>query len=169
MVYTYTRRRKEPKMSRKGEKRKREKMEKDTEKENKKRLLNLRTRLKKRKPDFVRQESWRYKRVKSSWRRPKGKDSKMRLEIGGWPKSVKIGYRSPRKIRGFHPSGLKELIVHRPEELDSVNPAEFAVRIAHGVGSRKRIKILDKAEELDIKVLNPGGVKELEESEETSI
>ena len=107
--------------------------------------------------------------MKSSWRRPKGKDSKMRLEIGGWPKSVKIGYRSPRKIRGFHPSGLKELIVHRPEELDSVNPAEFAVRIAHGVGSRKRIKILDKAEELDIKVLNPGGVKELEESEETSI
>ena len=169
MAYTYTRRGKEPKMPRKGERRKRKRTEKAVEKRNQKKPSRLRVVLKKRKPDFARQESWRYKRVKGSWRRPRGKDSKMRLEIGGWPKSVKIGYRSPRKIRGLHPSGLKELIVNRPEELGSVDPEEFAVRIAHGVGSRKRKKILDKANELNIRVLNPRRVKELEESEETGV
>ncbi len=132
-------------------------------------LLKLRADLKKRRPDFVRQESWRYKRVKSSWRRPRGKDSKMRLGMGGWPRLVKIGYRSPRKIRGYHPSGLKELVVHRPEELNSVDPGEFAVRIAHDVGLRKRIKILDKAKELDIRVLNPGKVRGLEKSEAAGV
>jgi len=156
-------------MSRKVEKQETEKVEKGVGKEEKKRLLNLRVSLKKDKPDFVRQESWKYKKLKTSWRRPKGIDSEMRLGRGGWPKSVKTGYRSPRKVRGFHPSGLQELIVYRPEALDSVDPKEFAVRIAHGVGSRKRIKILDKAKEMDIKVLNPGAVKELEESEETGV
>jgi len=167
MAYTYTRRGKEPEMSRKGDRRERKRAEKAEERSQK--VSRLRAVFKKRKPDFVRQESWRYKRVKGSWRRPRGKDSKMRLEIGGWPKSVKIGYRSPRKIRGLHPSGLKELIVNRPEELGSVDPEEFAVRIAHGVGSRKRKEILDKANELNIRVLNPRRVKEIEESEETGV
>jgi len=44
------------------------------------------------KPKFKRQESWRYIRVKSSWRKPKGKSSRMRRRIKGWPKLVSVGY-----------------------------------------------------------------------------
>ena len=43
-------------------------------------MLELRKVMKKREPDFIRQESWRYVRVKESWRRPRGIDSKMRLK-----------------------------------------------------------------------------------------
>lgn len=107
-------------------------------------------------PDFVRQESWRYKRLKPNWRKPKGKDSKMRLSVKGWPPLVKIGYRSPKRYRGLHPSGYKEVIVHNVEELKSIDPSKEAARIASNVGSKKRAAIIDEASKLGIKVLNAG-------------
>ena len=54
--------------------------------------------MKLKRPEFVRQESWRYVRLKPNWRRPRGKDSKMRLQRSGWPPLVKIGYRTPKSI-----------------------------------------------------------------------
>ncbi len=117
---------------------------------------------KRKKPDFVRQESWRYVRVKESWRRPRGIDSKMRLQKKGWPPVVKIGYRQPKAIRGLHPCGLKEVLVYRPEDLEGLDPSKVVVRIAHTVSIRKRVAILDRAEELGLKVLNPGRARELE-------
>ena len=117
------------------------------------RMLSLRETLKRKKPDFVRQESWRYKRLKPVWRRPKGLDSKMRLKQKGWPKSVSVGYRSPRSVRGFHPSGFEEMIVYNAKDLEGVGPNQ-AARISHTVGKRKRVEIIDKAEELKIFVLN---------------
>jgi large subunit ribosomal protein L32e len=136
----------------------------------KSRLLCVRKLQKSKKPDFVRQESWRYKRVHPSWRRPRGRDSKMRKKEGGWQKSVEIGYRSPRKIRGIHPSGFEEILIHSPKELDKVNPTNI-VRIGHTVGLKKRLLIIEKANELNLRVLNPRGVgkDELEESEENGI
>ncbi|MFQ6074903.1 MAG: 50S ribosomal protein L32e [Candidatus Bathyarchaeia archaeon] len=122
----------------------------------KRRLLRVREVLKTRRPVFIRQESWRYKRVKPSWRRPKGIDSKMRLGKGGWPRSPKVGYRSPRLVRGLHPMGLKEVLIHRPKDLDPIDPKQYVARIAHTVGARKRLRILEKAEELGIHVVNPG-------------
>ncbi|MDG7043343.1 MAG: hypothetical protein JRM98_04415, partial [Nitrososphaerota archaeon] len=47
------------------------------------------------KPKFLRQESWRYKKLKPNWRKPKGIDNKMRLQEKGWPPLVKVGYRTP--------------------------------------------------------------------------
>jgi len=124
-----------------------------------KRLLELRKEIAKRRPEFVRQESWRYKRVKPNWRRPRGIDSKMRMEVKGWPKRVKVGYRGPKKVRGLHPSGYKEVLIHNPKELEGINPEVEAIRIAHTVGAKKRKEILEKAKKLGIKVLNPRGVK----------
>jgi large subunit ribosomal protein L32e len=133
------------------------------------RLLRARKELKQKKPKFVRQESWRYLRVKKRWRRPRGIDSKMREKLAGRPSSVSIGYSSPRAVRGLHPSGLEEVLIYRPEDLAEVNPERQAVRIAHTVGARKRAEILEKAKELKITVLNPQGVKAIEpkESEKT--
>ena len=100
--------------------------------------------------------------MKESWRRPRGIDSKMRLQKKGWPPVVKIGYRQPKAIRGLHPCGLKEVLVYRPEDLEGLDPSKVVVRIAHTVSIRKRVAILDRAEELGLKVLNPGRARELE-------
>ena len=133
-------------------------------------LLHIREKQKRKKPKFVRQESWRYKRLGLSWRRPKGLDSKMRLKKGGVPKSVGIGYRSPRLVRGFHPSGFEEKPVHNLKDLEKVELNQL-VRIGHTVGSRKRLKILEKANELGLHVLNSRGVviDEFAESKKTSV
>ena len=118
-------------------------------------LVALREKVKSKKPDFVRQESWRYVRVKESWRKPRGMDSKMRLQKKGWPAIVKVGYRGPAVARGLHPSGFREVLVHNVEELERLNPATDAARIARTVGLKKRLEIMERARELGIYVLNP--------------
>jgi len=119
-----------------------------------KRAIELRRKIKRKKPDFVRQESWRYDRVDENWRKPKGIDSKMRKEVKGWPARVKIGYRGPRKARALHPSAYREVIVYNVDDLNHVNPMTEAIRIAHTVGAKKRTEILNRAKELGIHVLN---------------
>ncbi|MFQ6064924.1 MAG: 50S ribosomal protein L32e [Candidatus Bathyarchaeia archaeon] len=128
--------------------------------------LKKRISAKAKKPDFKRQESWRYKRVKKNWRRPRGIDSKMRKKVKGWPRSPEVGYRGPKEARGLHPSGYEEVIVHNVDEVRKVDPKTQAVRIAHQVGARKRVEISAIADELGIHVLNPGGVVEFEEEGE---
>lgn len=111
--------------------------------------------MKNKRPRFVRQESWRYVRLKPVWRRPRGKDSKMRLQRSGAPQLVKVGYRTPRKYRGLHPSGFKEVIVYRVEDLEGLDPAVHAVRIAGSIGKLKKIRIMEEAGKRGLKVLNP--------------
>jgi large subunit ribosomal protein L32e len=123
--------------------------------------------LKLKRPEFVRQESWRYVRVKPNWRRPKGKDSKMRLQVKGWPPLVKIGYRTPKDYRNLHPSGYKEVLVYRPEDLQGLNPEIHAIRIASSVGMRKKLLIVEEARKLGLKILNPPRL--MEEVEEVEV
>ena len=106
-------------------------------------------------PQFNREESWRYKRVKQPWRAPHGKTSRVRRSKDGWPQVVKIGYSRPRKVRGLHPSGLRDILVWRPADLKGVDPKTQVVRIAHTVGENKRVLILDEAKKASIRVLNP--------------
>ena len=126
-----------------------------------KHLLSIRKSLKARKPAFRRQESWRYKRVSPSWRRPKGIDSKMRLKLGGRPKSVEVGYRSPKEVRGLSGTGHPEKLVSNVSELNEVTEGEV-VRVSGTVGQRKRIAILEKARSLNLHVVNPRRVREAE-------
>lgn len=107
-------------------------------------------------PKFRRQEWFRFKRLGEKWRRPRGRDSKLRVRKSGKGSLVSIGYRVPRIMRGFHPSGLAEVLVKRPSELEKIDASKQVVRIASSVGRKKREQILKKAEELRIRVLNPG-------------
>ncbi len=118
-----------------------------------KRLLTLRDAQKRRQPSFTRLESWRYKKLKDVWRKPKGIDNHMRLKRKGWPKSVTAGYRSPKKVRGLHPSGFQERLVYNLKDLETIQPQQ-AIRISQSVGRRKRAEIVEKAQELSIHVLN---------------
>jgi large subunit ribosomal protein L32e len=118
------------------------------------RLLEVRREKKMKKPPFMRQESWRYARIDESWRRPRGLDNKMRRKMRGVPKMPKIGYKGPRRVRGLHPSGFKEVLIYRVKDLEMVDPEREAVRIAGTVGRRKRLEMIKRADELDIRVLN---------------
>jgi len=132
----------------------------------KEQALALRQRIKKRKPRFRRQESWRYKRVTEVWRRPDGVDSKMRIKAKGWPKSAEVGYRGPKAARYLHPSGYSEVLVRNVDDVDKVNPETQAIRIAHTVGAKKRVEISARAREKGIYVLNPREEEKPEEEAE---
>lgn len=113
--------------------------------------------MKRKHPKFLRQEGHRFKRLGEKWRRPRGKDSKMRIGKRGKPALVSVGYRQAKEVRGLHPSGLREVLVHNPKEVEGINPRVEAIRIASGVGRKKRELILSRAQELGLRVLNPRG------------
>jgi large subunit ribosomal protein L32e len=137
-------------------------------------LLKIRSHAKRSKPAFVRPESWRYTRLKESWRRPRGLDHKMRRKIKGWPPTVNVGYKGPKVARGLHPSGYKEVLTSSVEELGGIDPKTQAIRIVHTVGKRKRVKIIAEARKKKIAILNAGeavekGEKEKEVTEEKEV
>src|SRR5829696_360414 len=109
-------------------------------------------------PSFIRQQSCRYERLAENWRKPKGKDNKMRKQKSGMPAIVKVGYRGPRAARGLHPSGYSDNLVHNTAELAKLDPKKDAARIGHTVGKKKKIEIINMAVELGIKVLNPSNL-----------
>jgi large subunit ribosomal protein L32e len=132
-----------------------------------KRLMKLRKRMSQRRPKFAQFESWRYVRIKDHWRQPKGIDNHMRQNRKGWPRSVNVGYRSPKAVRGLHPSGVEEVVVFNVGDLAIVDPETQVARIGGSVGVKKRTGILQEAERQGIRVLNPGKAWPiLEEAEE---
>ncbi len=106
-------------------------------------------------PKFVRWLSVSLRRVKSPWRRPKGINSKILEKIKGKLPMPTVGYGAPKEMRYLHPSGFKEMLVNNVKDLEKVDVAKEAVKIASVVGRRKRSEIMKKAGEMKIKVLNP--------------
>jgi len=117
--------------------------------------LELREKIAKNRPDIVRQESWRYKRLESTWRKPKGIDNHQRKQKSrGRPGLPRIGHGGPKIARGLHPSGYTDNLVFNKNDLDKLNPKSDGVRIGHSVGKKKRIEIIVKAIEKKFKVFN---------------
>ena len=104
-------------------------------------------------PQFLPQIYGRHKRIKRSWRKPRGIDSKKRVGKKFMGAVPGIGWRGNRKTRYLHPLGIKELRVFSPVDLEDVS--NVLIRIGSTVGARKRKIIVDKATSLGLKVLNP--------------
>ena len=119
-----------------------------------KELLELRKQIKNKKPDFIRQDAHKKKRLGGKWRRPKGLHSKIRLKFRGKAKKVSLGYRGPRIVRHMHKSGLKPFIVKSASDLERSNPKENILIIASPLGDKKRISILKMAIEKGFSILN---------------
>ena len=105
---------------------------------------------------FKRQESWRLKRVKENWRRPRGVTSRMRKEKKGWPTLVKAGRGSAASTRGRHPRGLIERLVRNEADLEGLNPKVHIIRLSAQLGERRRIVLVERAKSLNIHIANPG-------------
>ena len=117
--------------------------------------LEIRKKASESRPKFIRPESWRYKRLETTWRKPKGVDNHQRKQKSrGRPGLVKVGYGGPRISKGLHPSGYTDNLVHNLQELTKLDPKIDGVRLGHSVGTKKRKEILKIAIEKKFKVFN---------------
>jgi large subunit ribosomal protein L32e len=100
---------------------------------------------------FLRRDAKRYSKFgkgkgeKAKWRKPKGRDNKMREKKKGKPAVVSIGYGSKNKEE-------KIVRVSNVRDLSKVKKGELAYLLK--VGTKKKIEIMKKAKEMKIKFKN---------------
>lgn len=121
-----------------------------------KELLQERNKLKKKMPEFIRQDWQKAIRIKRHWRKPEGMHSKMRLKLRSLRRQPSIGFSSPKEVRNLTRDGYKVIIVSNVAQLAAIKDP---ITIASTVGMRKRIEIVKKAKEMKLKILN---IKDLE-------
>ena len=119
--------------------------------------LPTKTIVKKRTKKFVRHQADGFMRIaRSSWRKPKGIDGRVRRRFKGAIPMPSIGYGSDKKTRNIHPNGFKSVVVHNVRDLDMLlmHNRTYAATIGHSVSSKLRREIITRAEQLAIRVTN---------------
>jgi|ETN01SMinimDraft_4_1059930.scaffolds.fasta_scaffold137017_2 large subunit ribosomal protein L32e len=127
--------------------------------ENKENIIKVRkellSKLKKKNVTFRRQNFWRFKRLKKTWRKPRGRTGKVRLKKGGRVPSPGPGYGNPSIIKHLHPSGYEEVYVSCSKDMAEIDAKTQAIRFNGTLGKKKKEVLLKDAEKAGIKVLNP--------------
>eukprot|EP00831_Metopus_contortus_P010599 TRINITY_DN1413_c0_g1_i1.p1 TRINITY_DN1413_c0_g1~~TRINITY_DN1413_c0_g1_i1.p1 ORF type:complete len:167 (+),score=15.32 TRINITY_DN1413_c0_g1_i1:1-501(+) len=129
--------------------------------------------VKKRLAKVRRFQSDRVKKVKPSWRKPRGIDNRVRRRFKGTIRMPTIGYASDKKTKYLLPSGLKKFLVCSLKDLDLLlmHNNAFVGEIAHAISAKTRKLIVERAKELNVKLTNGNArlkKKESEQSQPTS-
>ncbi len=95
------------------------------------------------------------RRKKQIWRRPKGRDNKMRESRKGRPPLVSIGYKKKKK--------KNVIMVYNLQDLE--NAKKYDTAILGKVGKKKKNEILKKASEMKLGFQNVNMGKFLKKNE----
>merc|ERR1719473_1006042 len=124
--------------------------------------------VKKRTLKFVRHQTDQFIRIRnSSWRKPRGIDSRVRKRCKSQVKQVKIGYGTDNKFKYILPNGFMKFNVNNVEDLNllMMHNRKYCAEIAHNVSVRKRKEIVERAAQLNIKVTNAHAKARTEQAE----
>jgi len=124
---------------------------------------------KKRLKRFVRHQSDRFYRVPKSWRKPRGIDGRVRRRFRDCIKEPKIGYGTKKKDRyKARKTGKYTFVVRNLDDCEClINQGEmYDVYCAGNLSSRTRQTIIEKCQELGVKVLNADARVTVDEEEE---
>ena len=119
--------------------------------------LVKRTIVKKRTKKFARHQADLFLRIsRTSWRKPKGIDGRVRRRFKGAVPMPSIGYGSDKRTRNIHPNGFKSVVVHNVSELEMLlmHNRTYAATVGHSVSTRMRRQIIERAEQLAVRVTN---------------
>lgn len=89
----------------------------------------------------------RKRKSKQKWRKPTGRDNKMREKIKGHPKIVSVGYKKTGKM-----NKKNQILVRNIQELEKVKKNQTV--ILGNVGKKKKIEIAKKAKKMKIPLQN---------------
>lgn len=104
---------------------------------------------------FLRRTHGRYSKIgkrrkkKLKWRKPTGRDNKMRDKRRGYPASVTIGYSGEKKGRGKI-EDKTPVIIKNASQIEKMQKNQIA--IFGKIGKKKKIEIAKKAKELKIEI-----------------
>ncbi|MBI4139668.1 50S ribosomal protein L32e [Candidatus Woesearchaeota archaeon] len=116
------------------------------------RLRKVKEILNKKRPNFLRQDAHKKKRLAQVWRNPQGIQGKVKKAIKGHRPMVKVGWGSPKILRGELRSGERPVLVQSITQIEAL-PQKSAIIIGRTVGLRKRILIFEKAKKEGHKIL----------------
>jgi len=116
-------------------------------------LIELRNRMKKKKPKFIKQMGRQKKRLKNKWRKPRGSDSKIKVGKKGYPKKIKIGYKGPKQVRNLSRNGENIILIKKIEELKKIDTKKDIICLSK-IGKRKKILIIKECIKLNLNILN---------------
>lgn len=106
---------------------------------------------------FIRRDSVRYSKLGKGrkklqvWRKPKGRDSKMRLSRKSYPATVSVGYKTAKKDSGKI-DGKYPILVYNTNDIEKLGKENVAILAK--VGAKKKLEIIKFAEEKKIKIIN---------------
>lgn len=106
---------------------------------------------------FLRRDLRRYlkfgsKRKKMrAWRKPKGRDNKMREKKRGYPAVVSIGYCNEKKLKGKI-EGKMPILINNIKDLEKIEKNQIA--ILGKIGKKKKMDIAKRADEKKIEIYN---------------
>lgn len=105
--------------------------------------------------------------MQQNWRKPKGIDNRVRRRFKGQYLMPNIGYGSAQRTRHMLPSGFKKFLVHNVKELEvlMMQNRVYCAEIAHGVSSKKRRDIVERAKQLSVRITNGNGRIRSQENE----
>merc|ERR1712018_338321 len=123
--------------------------------------------VKKRTKKFTRHQSDRYKKLTRNWRKPKGIDNRVRRRFKGMYVMPNTGFGSAKATKHMLPIGFRKVLVHNVKELEvlMMQNKKFCAEIAHGVSAKNRKTLVERAQQLCIRVTNPNARLRSEENE----
>ncbi|XKL64036.1 hypothetical protein PGB90_004122 [Kerria lacca] len=123
--------------------------------------------IKKRQKKFIRHQSDRYVKIKPNWRKPKGIDNRVRRRFKGQYLMPNVGYGSNKKTKHMLPTKFRKILIHNVRELEILlmQNRKYCAEVAHGVSSKKRKTIVERAQQLSIRLTNGNARLRSEENE----
>mmetsp|Transcript_5261 Transcript_5261/g.8250 ORF Transcript_5261/g.8250 Transcript_5261/m.8250 type:complete len:135 (-) Transcript_5261:83-487(-) len=124
--------------------------------------------IKKRTLKFVRHQQPEFIRLRnSSWRKPRGIDSRARRRFKSQVKLANVGYGTNKNYRDILPNGFYKFTVSNIKDLDLLlmHNRKYCAEIAHNVSTRNRKAIVERAAQLNVKVTNANARARTEQDE----
>ena len=113
-------------------------------------------------------QSHQFKRVNpDSHRKVRGIDCSTRRRFRGRQKEMKIGNKQDHKTRHVLPNGFKKMLISNESDIEMLlmNNRTYCGEIAQGISVGKRLRIVQRAKEMNVKLTNQNAKAKKESTE----
>jgi len=110
---------------------------------------------------FIRRDYKRYSKIGKNrkklqkWRKPKGRDNKMRLKRKSYPQSPTVGHKSQKSKAGKVQNKIP-IVIKNLNDIAKIKDNNILI-LSRRLGAKKKLEIIKQAQEKDLQILNVRG------------